>query len=309
MKLFLSALLALIFAVLPVQVSAQQTSDVTSTSDASNTGVQLDTGGNDTRAWSLLFPSVNPAMSTGTECATHGTLTWGVVWNFFHISIPQHGFDQDCAVLRTVDFYGRKCMLYTAKVMMDTHARKLGVAPEKQTRGDLQAYDQWVIDNFKDQKFEDCVKPVVPPAPVIEFVPVPSAGPASAPTPVVKTKVVTMRSLNLDSVTLFRSGKFDLSAAGQTVLAKSMEQFNNKSDIVALVEGHTDDLGSHESNQVLSEKRASSVGAYLESLGFKVEQTMGHGESKPLFPGKDATARAGNRRTMVTVRQITEEIK
>ena len=69
------------------------------------------------------------------------------------------------------------------------------------------------------------------------------------------------------------------------------------------IAGHTDDVGSNAANQVLSEERAQSVAAYLESRG--VQRTrlkaVGYGKSRPLVKGRTEEARAKNRRVEMTI--------
>lgn len=95
------------------------------------------------------------------------------------------------------------------------------------------------------------------------------------------------------------------------LLAKSFPKLN---DVVTIlkenpsykvnVDGHTDDVGKDENNQVLSEKRAASVKAYLVSKGIDESRltSTGYGESKPVADNKTAAGRAKNRRVEMTVR-------
>lgn len=64
------------------------------------------------------------------------------------------------------------------------------------------------------------------------------------------------------------------------------------------VEGHTDSLGSESHNQVLSERRAAAVKAYLATQGIEESRlrTVGFGESRPLADNGTELGRAANRR-------------
>ena len=64
------------------------------------------------------------------------------------------------------------------------------------------------------------------------------------------------------------------------------------------VQGHTDDQGTEEYNQQLSEARAQAVVHYLVASGVDGRRLVarGYGESKPLQPGTSEEARAANRR-------------
>ena len=67
--------------------------------------------------------------------------------------------------------------------------------------------------------------------------------------------------------------------------------------------GHTDDVGTADYNQVLSERRAQVVSDYLVEVGIEssIVSTKGFGKSNPLVAGTSATARAKNRRVEIGV--------
>jgi len=95
------------------------------------------------------------------------------------------------------------------------------------------------------------------------------------------------------------------------LLSKSFSKLN---DVVSIlkenpsykvnIDGHTDDVGKDEMNQILSEKRAASVKAYLVSKGVDESRltSTGYGETKPVADNKTAAGRAKNRRVEMTVR-------
>jgi outer membrane protein OmpA-like peptidoglycan-associated protein len=74
------------------------------------------------------------------------------------------------------------------------------------------------------------------------------------------------------------------------------------------VAGHTDDVGSAQYNQQLSERRAHAVAQYLESK--KVQpvrlQIVGKGESMPIASNATEGGRAENRRVEIYVEPIVE---
>ncbi|MGB3008092.1 MAG: OmpA family protein, partial [Chitinophagaceae bacterium] len=65
------------------------------------------------------------------------------------------------------------------------------------------------------------------------------------------------------------------------------------------IDGHTDNVGAEDKNQVLSDNRANSVKTYLVSKG--VDETkitaQGHGETMPVADNKTAAGRQQNRRS------------
>lgn len=76
------------------------------------------------------------------------------------------------------------------------------------------------------------------------------------------------------------------------------------------IEGHTDNIGTVEYNQGLSERRAKSVGESLTS-DFGIEQervsTVGYSENRPLVPNDSPENRAKNRRIEAKM-SITKEV-
>ena len=81
-------------------------------------------------------------------------------------------------------------------------------------------------------------------------------------------------------------------------------------DYTISVNGHTDDVGSAEYNQELSERRAQAVYDYLKQAGLSPDilSVHGHGKSRPLVQGTSDAARAKNRRVelgIVNMRILT----
>lgn len=107
--------------------------------------------------------------------------------------------------------------------------------------------------------------------------------------------VIRLKQIN------FASGKSDLPANSLPLLAKvlTIAKTLNTSQIV--VEGHTDSIGSEQSNMAISENRASAVATYLKSNGLaaiKIE-SEGYGFAKPIADNKSKEGRAQNRRVDV----------
>jgi outer membrane protein OmpA-like peptidoglycan-associated protein len=67
--------------------------------------------------------------------------------------------------------------------------------------------------------------------------------------------------------------------------------------------GHTDSDGSDVANQRLSERRAASVGSYLQEKGIPAARmrVVGYGEAKPLVENSNAENKAKNRRIEFSV--------
>jgi outer membrane protein OmpA-like peptidoglycan-associated protein len=69
------------------------------------------------------------------------------------------------------------------------------------------------------------------------------------------------------------------------------------------VEGHTDNVGSDEMNQKLSEQRAESVRGYLikQGLADNTVTSRGFGKTTPVADNSSAAGRQQNRRVEIVV--------
>lgn len=96
----------------------------------------------------------------------------------------------------------------------------------------------------------------------------------------------------------FDSGAAEPSRALWPHLDEMAQHLRQHGDLVLRVEGHTDDVGTDESNLELSRERARWVCDYLQQKGVSPAQLLweGYGESQPLFPNDSRSERARNRR-------------
>ncbi|NJB37877.1 OmpA family protein [Croceivirga sp. JEA036] len=110
--------------------------------------------------------------------------------------------------------------------------------------------------------------------------------------------------LSLDSAVLFDTGKFELKPAGVTAVKALATQIKSIPKGTISVDGHTDNVGSIQSNMTLSKKRAASVAKILrQELGevaFKWKEN-GYGEGKPLVPNTTDENKQKNRRVEILV--------
>ena len=97
---------------------------------------------------------------------------------------------------------------------------------------------------------------------------------------------------------LFAFNKSDLTPSAQSQLDSLMGKLQNADVVSIKVIGHTDSVGSDAYNQALSERRASSVAAYLLSQGLAPNKltSEGKGESQPVADNETEEGRAKNRR-------------
>lgn len=113
---------------------------------------------------------------------------------------------------------------------------------------------------------------------------------------------------------LFDSGSAALRPGSDKVLDRVAEIIKSKGKNSVLVEGHTDNVGSKEANQPLSEQRAVSVKQALVSRGVEAKRltTKGYGFSEPIEPNTTPAGRQANRRAEIvfpgeTVETLSKE--
>ena len=102
---------------------------------------------------------------------------------------------------------------------------------------------------------------------------------------------------------LFATGRSDLTSGGTNTLDKLVVFLNNYPDRNVVIEGHTDDVGSHEMNQTLSQHRADSVKFYLVQQGIRHKRlaASGMGETQPITDNQSPSGRQQNRRVEVII--------
>jgi OOP family OmpA-OmpF porin len=101
---------------------------------------------------------------------------------------------------------------------------------------------------------------------------------------------------------LFDTGKAVIRTESAPVLKELAAAMKAAPGKTYLIEGHTDDRGGREFNQVLSEKRSASVKAWLEKAGVTAKlRPVGYGLSRPTAPNTTDGGRAANRRVEVSV--------
>lgn len=113
--------------------------------------------------------------------------------------------------------------------------------------------------------------------------------------------------LNMPGNVTFATDSADISANFYPVLDSVALVLNEFDKTYIDVVGFTDSTGSYEYNQQLSERRASSVGRYLESrevLNHRIV-TRGQGPNNPVASNDTPEGRALNRRVEIVLTPIT----
>ncbi|HVT35314.1 MAG TPA: OmpA family protein [Nevskiaceae bacterium] len=102
---------------------------------------------------------------------------------------------------------------------------------------------------------------------------------------------------------LFATGRANLPAGNQSRLQKLALFLDKNPDRTVIIEGHTDNVGSEQTNQRLSLRRAEAVRSYLVANGVSADRikAVGKGEDEPVADNGDAAGRQQNRRVEVII--------
>jgi outer membrane protein OmpA-like peptidoglycan-associated protein len=121
------------------------------------------------------------------------------------------------------------------------------------------------------------------------------------------TRIGDNITLNMPGSVTFATDSSDLSPAFFNVLNSVGKVLGEYEQTVVEVAGHTDSTGSNSYNQSLSERRASSVTAYLSAQGVISQRliTVGMGESRPVADNGTEGGRQFNRRVEITMVPVT----
>lgn len=135
----------------------------------------------------------------------------------------------------------------------------------------------------------------------IDMIPLPKPTIASAPPKEPETPVVVV----LNNI-FFPTGSYDLKPESFIELDILMGYLNKNPRLKIEIQGHTDNVGTEESNLSLSQKRAESVRNYLISEGISATRVtaVGYGESQPIAPNDTPAGRAQNRRTAFQILEM-----
>jgi outer membrane protein OmpA-like peptidoglycan-associated protein len=104
--------------------------------------------------------------------------------------------------------------------------------------------------------------------------------------------------VEFNSAVLFGFDQADLSSGAKTTLNDLVTILNKYPDTNLEIQGHTDNSGTDEYNKGLSQRRASSVAAYLTSHNISSQRvrTIGYGETAPKYSNDSEDGKAKNRR-------------
>lgn len=109
--------------------------------------------------------------------------------------------------------------------------------------------------------------------------------------------------ITFDSGILFATNSSELQSAAKTNIQSLATVLNRYPDTNILIEGDTDNEGTDDYNQDLSERRAGAVANYAKGLnviGSRIS-TVGLGENNPVASNETAAGRQQNRRVEIAI--------
>jgi outer membrane protein OmpA-like peptidoglycan-associated protein len=122
------------------------------------------------------------------------------------------------------------------------------------------------------------------------------------------TRIGDNITLNMPGNVTFATDSSDINASFYDVLNSVALVLNEFDKTLVEVAGHTDNTGSNQYNQSLSERRAASVSNYLRTRAVIADRllTIGGGENYPIASNSTSAGRQLNRRVEITIVPITK---
>jgi outer membrane protein OmpA-like peptidoglycan-associated protein len=99
----------------------------------------------------------------------------------------------------------------------------------------------------------------------------------------------------------FETGKADIKPESQKIIDQIVQMMKDNPDLNISIEGHTDNVGTPQTNQTLSENRAKAVMNAIIAKGIDKNRlsSKGWGQSKPIADNKTEEGKAKNRRVEI----------
>lgn len=129
----------------------------------------------------------------------------------------------------------------------------------------------------------------------------------TAATEALRNRVANIDQYNIRGTTnvYFDTGRFQLTPEAQAQLCAAAQQAQGIDNALLLVVGYTDEVGSEENNQILSERRAGRVVNHLQQrcrwAPYRMLTPSGMSESDPAADNSTPEGRAQNRRVQVSI--------
>jgi OmpA-OmpF porin, OOP family len=193
--------------------------------------------------------------------------------------------------------------MFTQRFGMRLEAERYRVNDSIDNKGDIDMYTAGVVFRFGAPPAAPYVAPPPPPPPPVVQAPPPPVVEPPPPVPVQTDRYCTLQNFQFE----INQAKVQLEAQEKlAVIGKFMGKYPATS---AVIEGHTDDVGTNEANQRLSERRATAVVNYLVS-NLRIDRSrltaVGYGETRPISDNATDEGKRENRRISAIVECATD---
>ncbi|MHB8623152.1 MAG: OmpA family protein [Sulfuricaulis sp.] len=127
---------------------------------------------------------------------------------------------------------------------------------------------------------------------------------------------ITIQKINQKSLRITMTGQTTFDSGSTTIKPGFYATMDKIADVLLhydktllVVIGHTDNLGSNQFNQALSQRRAKAVNDYLLNRGVLVQRLTyrGRGASSPLAPNATEAGRRLNRRVEIIIEPVVAD--
>ena len=191
--------------------------------------------------------------------------------------------------------------MFTRRFGMRLEGERYHVNDSIDNKGDVDMYTAGVVFRFGAEPAPAYVAPPPPPPPPVAVAPPPP--PPPPPVPVQTDRYCTLLNFNFE----INQAKVQAEAEEKlAVIGRFLEKYPSTT---AVIEGHTDDVGTSEANQRLSEKRATAVVNYLVR-NQRVDRSrltpVGYGETRPIADNSTDEGKRQNRRIGAIVACATD---
>ena len=114
--------------------------------------------------------------------------------------------------------------------------------------------------------------------------------------------------ITMTSQTAFDTNSSDIKPSFHSTMDKVAEVFVRYGKTTLTIAGHTDNVGTAQYNEKLSERRALAVASYLESRQVNAARlsTVGKGESFPIESNSTEAGRRANRRVEIYITPVVD---
>ena len=112
-------------------------------------------------------------------------------------------------------------------------------------------------------------------------------------------------SILVDLSVQFDTNKYNIKTNYTEKLDEFINFMKKHENFKAVIEGHTDSVGTKENNQILSDNRAKSVREYIIENGIEESrlESVGYGELKPIETNDTTVGKASNRRVVAVLQK------